>query len=77
MSLLGMQCHLELHLGDKILSPRIQSLGDILGEVHKEFNDSPKEVPWGSLEYSPRKSSDFNFFGDVFEGNSVILISLE
>jgi hypothetical protein len=46
------QCHywecniiFELHLKDKLLSLNIQSLGNILGEIHEEFNDSPKEVP--------------------------------
>lgn len=66
---------LKFHLGDKVLFLRIQFLGDILGEVHEEFNDSPKEVPWGNLETSPRESNDFNFFGDVPKGSSKILIS--
>jgi hypothetical protein len=55
------QCHywecnviFELHLGDKVLSLRIQSLEDILGEVHEKFNDSLRKS-LGKLKNFPKE----------------------
>jgi len=42
-------------LGDKILSSRIQTLGDILGEVHEEFSDSLKKS-FGEIKKLPQRN---------------------
>jgi len=49
-------------MGDKILSLRIQTLGDILGEVHEEFSDSLRKS-LGEIKKLP-------------QGDPMILISL-